>query len=146
MDMLTLSPSRLACSLILKLGLMTTPQSLIQKNLEVRSTFFLTYKFPILWHHLIDDFIDNVPDISPASGSETQPTVSWNTFEERNQDLDGFLDELYQRSQSRRTAHNTTTSDDDDDFPIHELVNNQDFPLWRICCQVSFWFILKIIH
>jgi hypothetical protein len=62
--------SRLACSWILRLELMTTSQTLIQKKLEVRSIFF-NILIPNR-HHLIDDFIDAVPNILPASGSETQ--------------------------------------------------------------------------
>jgi hypothetical protein len=114
---------------------------------EIGGAFYIFFNILIPnRHHLIDDFIDDVPNILAASGSETQPTVSWNTFEERDKDLDNFIDELYERSQSHRTeltAHNTTTDDYEDNLPIHALPTDQDFPLWRIRCRVSFSFIFK---
>jgi hypothetical protein len=49
---------------------------------EIGGAFYIFFNILIPnRHHLIDDFIDDVPNILAASGSETQPTVSWNTFE-----------------------------------------------------------------
>ena len=86
---------------------------------------------------MIDDFIDDDLDTPIASGSGTQQYTSWNTLQ-NGEDLNGFFDQIYQRSRSHRlgmgpTFEDTTESHDD---LISRMPGDNEFPLWRIGCRV----------
>ena len=72
-----------------------------------------------------------------ASGSGTQQLTSWNSLQ-NGEDLDGFFDQLLQRSRSRRLGMRPITAKDftDDSSCISSLPGADEFPLWRIGCRV----------
>ena len=70
-----------------------------------------------------------------ASGLWTQQLTSWNSLQ-NGEDLDGFFDQLLQRSRSRRHGMRPITAKDTTDDSISSLPGADEFPLWRIGCRV----------